>query len=116
MRTLAAAALVLALASPALADGYHYTPGLHADPFRAPEVTQPESAVDVLELKLTAIVTGQSSPLAMVEDGKGGSYILHRGDHIGRARVEEIRSGRVTLVEVRVGATGPVKIQRELKL
>ena len=124
MRGMAVAVLLAGMlaSSSALADSYRYTPGLHPDPFKAPEVSTPvtlcegKPCADPMELKLTAIVSGSSTPLAMVEDSKGDSTILKPGDFVGRHRVEAIRSDRVVFVRTLIGPSGPVKVTRELKL
>ena len=124
MRRIAVAVLLAGVlaSSQALAEDYHYQPGLHADPFKAPqtapvpETCEGQPCVDPMEYKLTAIVSGSSRPIAMIEDSKGESTMLKTGDFVGRHRVEAIRSDRVIFTEVRVTPSGPVKVSRELKL
>ena len=120
MRRLALAGLIasLSLSSAALADGYRYQPGLHPDPFRAPELqaVAPAEDADLLELKLTALVTGRSQPMAMVENAAGEARILKVGDFVGRGRVEAIRSDRVVVVVTHLTANGPVKVEHALKM
>ena len=125
MRRIAVAVVLAGVlaSSQALAEGYHYQPGLHADPFKAPQAAPAvdescngQACIDPMELKLTAIVSGSSTPVAMIENSKGEATILKTGDFVGRHRVEAIRSDRVIFTETRITASGPVKVSRELKL
>ena len=113
-----AVAGVLALAAaPAFADGYHYQPGLHSDPFQARVAARPAPVdTDVLAMRVSAVVTGRSVPVAMLEDDKGQSFIVREGQSIGRHRVAAIRSDRVVLIDVLQTDSGPVKVTHELKV
>jgi Tfp pilus assembly protein PilP len=113
---LAFAALSL-VPSMGLAEDYRYQPG-RRDPFNSPleKLAPPEDpqacntpacAVDVAEMHLTGIATGMRDPMAMVDDGRGNSFVLKVGTPVGRhgGRVTSIGSHKVVITEV-VAAVG----------
>lgn len=81
---------------------YAYSPVGKRDPFRSPveevaadkssDCQEPLCAWDLDQLSLVAIVTGDSSPLAMVEDPQGRGHIVHRNSRMGK------QGGRVTTI------------------
>jgi Tfp pilus assembly protein PilP len=66
------------------------------DPFDVLEVRQGAKGVTVSSAKLTGIVRGEGSPLALVETPEGLGYILKTGDTLGDGRLLEI--GQDTVV------------------
>ncbi|MFB1482897.1 pilus assembly protein PilP [Corallococcus sp. RDP092CA] len=111
---------------------YTYSPVGKRDPFRspleelgpvardAPERTcnEPLCVFDLDQLKLVAVVTGDASPLAMVEDPLGRGHIVRRNTRVGRqgGKVTQILRDSVTVTEVFTGAKGelisnPVSLQ-----
>ncbi|HEY3065215.1 MAG TPA: hypothetical protein VGL09_05450 [Methylomirabilota bacterium] len=66
------------------------------DPFEVLEVRQGAKGVTVSSAKLTGIVRGDGSPLALVETPEGLGYILKTGDTLGDGRLLEI--GQDTVV------------------
>ncbi|MBU8895972.1 pilus assembly protein PilP [Corallococcus sp. M34] len=111
---------------------YTYSPVGKRDPFRSPlgelgpiQRDQPEHtcneplcAFDIDQLKLVAVVTGDASPIAMVEDPLGRGHIVRRNTRMGRqgGKVTQILRDSVTVTEVFTGAKGelisnPVSMQ-----
>ena len=74
------------------------------DPFEVLEVRQGAKGVTVSSAKLTGIVRGNGSPLALVETPEGLGYILRTGDTLGDGRLLEI--GQDTVVFGVVPAPG----------
>ena len=127
MRRLLLAGLMLAPAM-AQADGaYTYQPGLHRDPFAQPEVLKPITppracdggalcAVNINEIRVTAVVSGIAHPVAMIEDAKG-EYMIHEGTPIGaNGVVTHIRLGSVVVREMIYSTSAPRAIERTLQL
>jgi type IV pilus assembly protein PilP len=94
-------------AAPVSTVDYAYVPLGKRDPFRSPALDQgasgvdknedvvcnePLCQVDVDDLVVVAVVTGDANPLAMVEDRAGVGYIVRRNSKIGR------QGGKVTQV------------------
>ncbi len=94
-------------ASAAMAAGptYIYNPIGKRDPFRSPDLdlarasavnnaacNEPLCKFDLDQLTLVAVVSGDSDPVAMVQDPQGRGYILHRNTRIGR------QGGKVTQI------------------
>lgn len=95
---------------------YAYSPVGKRDPFRSvlddakQQGTDPGGDVDcgplckwdLEQLKLVAVVSGVSNPLAMVEDPNGRGYIVRRGTFVGKrnGKVTQIRSGEVMVTEI----------------
>ncbi len=94
---------------------YTYNPVAKRDPFRSPvedlgpvntnQVTscsEPLCAFDLDQLKLVAVVTGDASPMAMVEDPAGRGHIVRRNTRMGRqgGKVTQILRDSVTVTEV----------------
>jgi Tfp pilus assembly protein PilP len=77
--------------------------------------------VELNQLKLVAITTrsgaGLDSALASFEDGAGASYIIRRGDRIGRrqGRVVDITPDTVTVEEAAPSPGAPPRVT-EIKL
>jgi type IV pilus assembly protein PilP len=111
---------------------YTYSPVGKRDPFRSPleelgpvaretaerACNEPLCVFDLDQLKLVAVVTGDASPLAMVEDPLGRGHIVRRNTRMGRqgGKVTQILRDSVTVTEVFTGAKGelisnPVSLQ-----
>ncbi|RKH98759.1 hypothetical protein D7Y27_22940 [Corallococcus sp. AB004] len=111
---------------------YTYSPVGKRDPFRSPleelgpvardaperACNEPLCVFDLDQLKLVAVVTGDASPLAMVEDPLGRGHIVRRNTRVGRqgGKVTQILRDSVTVTEVFTGAKGelisnPVSLQ-----
>lgn len=84
---------------------YIYNPIGKRDPFRSPDLdlarasavnnaacNEPLCRFDLDQLTLVAVVSGDSNPVAMVQDPQGRGYILHRNTRIGR------QGGKVTQI------------------
>jgi type IV pilus assembly protein PilP len=84
---------------------YVYNPIGKRDPFRSPDLdlarssavnnsacNEPLCKFDLDQLTLVAVVSGDSNPVAMVQDPQGRGYILHRNTRIGR------QGGKVTQI------------------
>ncbi|WP_194858636.1 pilus assembly protein PilP [Myxococcus sp. AB056] len=94
---------------------YTYNPVGKRDPFRSPiedlgpvnanpvaACNEPLCSFDLDQLKLVAVVTGDASPVAMVEDPAGRGHIVRRNTRMGRqgGRVTQILRDSVTVTEV----------------
>ncbi|WNZ60510.1 pilus assembly protein PilP [Myxococcus sp. MxC21-1] len=94
---------------------YTYNPVGKRDPFRSPiedigpvnanpvsACNEPLCAFDLDQLKLVAVVTGDASPMAMVEDPAGRGHIVRRNTRMGRqgGKVTQILRDSVTVTEV----------------
>ncbi len=57
---------------------------------------------DLEQLKLVAVVSGTTTPLAMVEDPEGRGYFVRRGSYIGKrsGKVTDIRRDLVVVTEL----------------
>ena len=84
---------------------YIYNPIGKRDPFRSPDLdlarassvnnaacNEPLCKFDLDQLTLVAVVSGDSNPVAMVQDPQSRGYILHRNTRIGR------QGGKVTQI------------------
>ena len=105
------AAVETALAGPAYQ--YAYNPIGKRDPFRSPlgdiiKSTNPQGSCneplcqwDLDQLTLVAVVTGDSNPVAMVQDPQGTGYVVHRNARIGKAggKVSSILRDAITVTE-----------------
>jgi Tfp pilus assembly protein PilP len=60
------------------------------DPFETLEVKQGAQGLTVASTRLTGIVRGVQTPIALVETADGLGYILRPGDTLGDGRVLEI--------------------------
>jgi len=93
---------------------YIYNPIGKRDPFRSPDLdlarasavsnsacNEPLCKFDLDQLTLVAVVSGDSNPVAMVQDPQGRGYILHRNTRIGRqgGKVTQILRDSVTVTE-----------------
>jgi len=67
-----------------------YDPKNRRDPFMSLEVTSGPKGLDVATTKLTGIVRGAGTTLALVETQDGIGYILKPGDTLGDGRLMEI--------------------------
>jgi type IV pilus assembly protein PilP len=87
------------VATTAAAVEYAYAPIGKRDPFRAPSMDLPGAGgdkpedivcdeplckIDLDELTVVAVVSGDANPLAMVEDRNGVGYIVRRNSKMGR--------------------------------
>ena len=101
-------------AATAAAPVYIYNPIGKRDPFRSPDLdlaraaavsnstcNEPLCKFDLDQLTLVAVVSGDSNPVAMVQDPQGRGYILHRNTRIGRqgGKVTQILRDSVTVTE-----------------
>jgi type IV pilus assembly protein PilP len=117
---------------------YAYSPVGKRDPFRSiiDEANKPSESEAVRpdcgplckweleQLKLVAVISGISNPMAMVEDPNGRGYIVRRGTFVGKrnGKVTQIRSGEVVVTEIYKDQMGkphvnpvPIKLPEELK-
>jgi type IV pilus assembly protein PilP len=93
---------------------YIYNPIGKRDPFRSPDLdlarassvnsaacNEPLCKFDLDQLTLVAVVSGDSNPVAMVQDPQGRGYILHRNTRIGRqgGKVSQILRDSVIVTE-----------------
>ena len=94
---------------------YAYNPLGKRDPFRSPmddlqrvsQESQASSCADPLcqwdlgQLRLVAVVTGDSNPMGMVEDPLGRGHVVRRGARMGRqgGKVTQILRDSVTVTE-----------------
>lgn len=111
---------------------YAYNPVGKRDPFRSPldEIRREAREVgvstcndplcqwDLEQLRLVAVVTGDSNPIAMVEDPMGRGHIVRRNGRMGKqgGKVTQILRDSVTVTEFITGndgkvITNPVSIQ-----
>jgi hypothetical protein len=83
--------------SPAMPDaaGNQYDPKNRRDPFMSLEVTSGPKGLEVATTKLTGIVRGAGTTLALVETQDGIGYILKPGDTLGDGRLVEIGADNV---------------------
>jgi type IV pilus assembly protein PilP len=100
---------VTAMAAPAAS--YAYVPVGKRDPFRVgfelpPAPPAPRHCDEPLcrysldELKLTGIVSGMGSPVAVLESPKGKGYSVYRGSKVGRnGVVKQVLRDAVVVVE-----------------
>lgn len=102
---------------------YSYNPAGKRDPFRsvldellpveAPVLDTdcgPLCAWELDQLRVVAVVSGQASPVAMVEDPAGKGHLLRRGMSIGKrsGKVTDIRRDRLVVTELLRGPKGQV--------
>ena len=73
----------------------NYEPKGRRDPFVSLEARQGAGGLTVASTKLTGIVRGDRTPLALVEASDGIGYILRPGDTLGDGRLLEIGSDSV---------------------
>jgi hypothetical protein len=92
--TPAAGPLVSAPAVPD-AGGNQYDPKNRRDPFMSLDVTSGPKGLEVATTKLTGIVRGAGTTLALVETQDGIGYILKPGDTLGDGRLVEIGADNV---------------------
>jgi len=83
--------------TPALPDAgaNQYDPKNRRDPFTSLEVTSGPKGLEVSSTKLTGIVRGAGTTLALVETQDGIGYILKPGDTLGDGRLVEIGADAV---------------------
>ncbi|GEM_PF-321502 len=57
---------------------------------------------DIEQLRLVAVVSGVSNPMAMVETPDGRGYSVHRGTFIGKrnGKITQIRPGEIVVTEI----------------
>ena len=104
-----------------LGSEYVYTPIGKRDPFRSffqdqgvREMIKPNPNCgplcvwDLDQVRLVAVVSGVSSPIAMVEAPDGRGYVLRRGSFIGKrqGKVSDIRRDAVVVTELIRGNDG----------
>jgi type IV pilus assembly protein PilP len=78
-------------------------------PTEGPECTEPLCLVDLDELNVVAVVSGDANPLAMVEDRTGVGHIVRRNTRMGKQGgkvVQILRDCIVVLSFVSGGADG----------
>jgi Tfp pilus assembly protein PilP len=80
------------VATPAVpqGDGTSYEPKGRRDPFMPLDLTGGPKGLEVATTKLTGIVRGANTTLALVEAQDGIGYILKPGDTLGDGRLVEI--------------------------
>jgi hypothetical protein len=78
------------------ASGPGYEPKGRRDPFVALDITGGPKGLEVATTKLTGIVRGARTTLALVETQDGIGYILKPGDTLGDGRLLEIGADNVT--------------------
>ena len=85
------------VAAPAVPDasGGQYDPKNRRDPFMSLDVTSGPKGLEVATTKLTGIVRGAGTTLALVETQDGIGYILKPGDTLGDGRLVEIGADNV---------------------
>lgn len=87
------------------ASGPAYEPKGRRDPFVALDVTGGPRGLEVATTKLTGIVRGARTTLALVETQDGIGYILKPGDTLGDGRLLEIGADNVVFtVTVKAGS------------
>ena len=95
---------------------YAYSPVGKRDPFRSaledkqgPQESGQERPDcgplckwELEQLKLVAVISGVSNPLAMVEDPNGRGYIVRRGTFVGKrnGKVTQIQAGELVVTEI----------------
>jgi type IV pilus assembly protein PilP len=96
---------------------YTYTPVGKRDPFRSvvdDAASLPAEALamradcgplckwEIEQLKLVAVISGISNPVAMVEDPSGKGFVVRRGSFVGKrnGKVTQIRAGEVVVTEI----------------
>lgn len=112
---------------------YSYSPAGKRDPFRSPTdelvvVEAPAAdpncgplcAWELDQLRVVAVVSGQASPVAMVEDPSGKGHLLRRGMSIGKrsGKITDIRRDRLIVTEFQRGPKGqviPAKTEMQLR-
>lgn len=102
---------------------YAYSPAGKRDPFRTVlddqvEVEAPMADAncgplcvwELDQLRVVAVVSGQASPVAMVEDPSGKGHLLRRGMSIGKrgGKITDIRRDRLVVTEFLRGPQGQV--------
>jgi type IV pilus assembly protein PilP len=101
---------------------YAYNPLGKRDPFRSAMQDQvratrgdvvcndPLCMWDLDQLVLVAVVTGDSDPIAMVEDPKGRGYIVKRNSRMGKqgGKVTQVLRDSITVTEYWADPTGKV--------
>jgi type IV pilus assembly protein PilP len=100
---------------------YVYNPIGKRDPFRSPDLdlarassvsnqacNDPLCKFDLDQLTLVAVVSGDTDPVAMVQDPQGRGYIVHRNTRIGRqgGKVTQILRDSVIVTEYFVAPDG----------
>lgn len=98
---------------------YSYSPVGKRDPFRspAPEMgvsgpvgacSEPLCQWDLEQFTLVAVVTGDSNPLAMVQDPQGRGYIVRRATRIGKqgGKVAQILRDQLIINEEYIAPDG----------
>jgi type IV pilus assembly protein PilP len=93
---------------------YAYNPIGKRDPFRSPlgeesrgnrdsqrACSEPLCQWDLDQLTLVAVITGDSNPVAMVQDPKGTGYVVRRNARIGKqgGKVSAILRNAITVTE-----------------
>ncbi len=101
---------------------YSYNPLGKRDPFRSPVLDQvrvdPGAAAcneplcmwDLDQLVLTAVVTGDANPIAMLEDPRGRGYVVRRNSRVGKqgGKITQILRDSITVTEYWSDPTGKV--------
>jgi len=106
---------------------YAYSPVGKRDPFRSILDDQARSDErtggktdcgplckwELEQLKLVAVISGVSNPLAMVEDPKGSGHVVRRGTFVGKrnGKVTQIRAGEIVVTEIFKDQMGKPHVQ-----
>jgi hypothetical protein len=113
----AAAQAAPLVGAPAVPDGSasQYDPKNRRDPFMSLEVTSGPKGLEVATTKLTGIVRGAGTTLALVETQDGIGYILKPGDTLGDGRLVEIGADNVIFaVTARPGSSSSNRVVLKL--
>ena len=105
------------VSAPAVPDGgaNQYDPKNRRDPFMSLEVTSGPKGLEVATTKLTGIVRGAGTTLALVETQDGIGYILKPGDTLGDGRLVEIGADNVIFaVGVKPGSSSTNRVVLKL--
>ncbi len=101
---------------------YAYNPLGKRDPYRSPLLDQvrvsegtancsePLCMWDLDQLALTAVVTGDANPIAMLVDPQGRGYVVRRNSRVGKqgGKVTQILRDSITVTEYWSDPTGKV--------
>jgi len=81
--------------------------GPSTGPEAGPECTEPLCLMDLDDLNVVAVVSGDSNPLAMVEDAKHVGFIVRRNTRIGKQGGKVIQILRDCIVVLSFVSGGP---------
>lgn len=102
-----AIACALAAAAPAARDPFAAV--VSADPVRCTAVANAAECAGLDDLTVTAVVTGTSTPRALVSVSGGQSVVLRVGDALAGGRIRSIRRDAVVIEHVAFSNLGPAR-------